>query len=353
MSKRRRLTNAMRKAILADQSRREVNPLPISLAGRKPPPIMNKEKRRHVVNQVIDMMRPWNQTPFEHEGTIRHGIRSSLCIQGYGWHRSDAEGAAVVADALSIIGVPRPTWEQGQRYYADPRENCKWCYGPVAEGNMTRGRSRVFCSDHCARAAYVHWDMKNAVIGSAIEREAYRAVYRDRMPSRECEQCGTTFRLQHEKADTRFCSLRCFTASLKLYIPERPCQQCRTMFTPPSSNPAAKFCGKACAAEAQRIFQPKLCMVCEAVFIPKRADHHYCSQACAHRGKAFREVECICKCCGEAFMGKRADAEYCSKACHRFAYRVKTGRIIRISPPVLDYLFRQQGLRITGERMAA
>ena len=74
---------------------------------------------------------------------------------------------------------------------------------------------------------------------------------------------------------------------------------------------------------------------------------------CTHRSKAFREVECVCQCCGETFMGKRADAEYCSKTCHRFAYRVKTGRLTRISPPVLDYLFRQQGLRITGEKIAA
>lgn len=355
MSRRRRLTNAMRKAILADQSRREANPRPIRLAGvsLSSRPVMTKDKRRHVVNQVLDLMRPWNQTPFEHEGTIRHGIRSGLCLEGYDWLRSDAEAASIVSQALKIIGVPRPTWEQGQRYYADPRENCKWCYGPIAEEDMTGGRTRLFCSDVCARSAYVHWEMKDALKGSAIEREAYRAVNREKVQARECEQCKKSFTPQREKDATRFCSRRCFTASLKLDVAERPCQHCETMFTPPTSNLAAKFCGKACADAAKRVFQPKPCIMCEAVFIPKRADQNCCSQACAHRSKAFRQVEKVCQCCGETFPAKRADARYCSDACVRFAHRVTTGRIKRISPPVLDYLFRQQGLRITGERMAA
>lgn len=311
-------------------------PRPISLAGERPKPVMTKDKRRHVVNQVIDMMRPWNQTPFEHEGTIRSG----LCLDGHDWHSADREAATIVAQALTIIDVPRPTWEQGQRYYAGPRENCKWCYGPIAEEDMTGGRSRVFCSDVCARSSYVHWGMKNAAKGSAIEREAYRAVNRAKVPARECEQCKEPFTPQREKAATRFCSRRCFTASLKRDVAERPCQHCRTMFTPPTSNLAAKFCGKTCADAALRIYQPKPCLVCEATFIPKTATQTCCTQACAHRGKALRQVEAVCQCCGEPFLAKRKDARYCSDTCTRFAHRVTTGRIKRLSPPVFDFIMR-------------
>ncbi|PRD40383.1 hypothetical protein C5748_27315 [Phyllobacterium phragmitis] len=111
-----------------------------------------------------------------------------------------------------------------------------------------------------------------------MEREAYRAVYRDNVPSRGCEQCGKTFAPQREKADTRYRSLRYFTDSRKVDIEVRPCQQC-----------------------------------------------------------------------GETSIANRVDAQYCSKACNRFAYRVATNRITRVSPPVLDFMLRQQGIRVTME----
>ncbi len=325
------------------------NHAPVTLAGRTAKPVMTKEKRRHVVHRVIDLMGHCSQSPFEYEGAIRHGLRSGLCLEGHGWGRSDAEAAEILSQAFRETGASRPTWEQGQRQYTDPRENCKWCYGPIAQEDMTSGRSRLFCSDVCARSAYVHWDMKNALQGSAIEREAYRAVLRGRRPRRACEECGKQFAPAREKSDQRFCSLRCFSAQRKRDVTERPCQKCGTMFTPSASNLEAKFCGKKCADADKRIFQPVPCMVCEATFIPKRADQRCCSQSCARQSLAFREVDRICECCGTAYKAKRVDSQYCSKACHRFAYRVHIGRIKRISSPVLDYLFRQQGLRITSE----
>jgi len=315
---------------------------PITLPGaKKPKPILSKEKRQFVVDRVIDMMRPWQHTPFENEGAIRHGLRSGLCLAGHRWSVADSEAASIINEALSIIGIPRPTWEEGQPYYTYPRENCKWCYRSIDPADMKGNRNRLFCSDMCARSAYVHWDMKNASHGSQIEREAYRAVYREKFPDRICEQCGTSFKPKREKDDARFCSLRCFTDSLKIEIPERPCQHCGEIFTPSSSNVDAKFCSRKCADEAKRKFEPKPCIVCEEVFTPKTAEQKCCSVECAHQSKAFRQVEAVCQCCGETFIAKRVDAEYCSAKCARFAYRVTVGRIKRLSPPVFDYVFKE------------
>lgn len=342
MSRRRRLTKRQLKAIRRDESLREGNRAPIRLAGQKLTPILSDGKRDHIVKLVSDVLRDWRDNRWEGEAAARHGLRVGLVLQGHAWQTSDDAAADVIRRAFNLLGrgkETRPDKEEGQPYHSYPRENCKWCYGPIAEEDMTGGRSRTFCSDHCARAAYVHWDMRNALNGSAIEREAYRAVYRDQRPERQCDQCGKSFRLSRDKAETRFCSLRCSAEARRLEIPQRACEQCGEMFRPPSSNLAAKFCGKACADEAKRIFQPKPCRWCEATFIPKREDQFFCSQACAHEGKKLREVERTCQFCGDTFTATRADADYCSKACHRSAFRINTGRVKRLSAAVFDYLF--------------
>ncbi len=356
MNKHRKLTKKQLRALRAHETRSEGRRAPITLAGAQSRPVLSADRRRHVVSVVVDALRDWRDNRWEGEASARFGLRVGLILQGYDWAQSDNEAAEVVRCAFVELGrgsETRPRKEEGQQYHTYAREHCRWCFGPIAAEDMTGGRQRTFCSDHCARRAYLEWDMRNASKGGAIEREAYRAVYRDRTPSKECEQCGATFKLQTASRDARFCSLRCFTESLRVTIEERDCQHCGTRFTPASSNVNAKFCGKPCADAAQRIYQPRSCKICPATFIPKSDHQIFCSPACAHKGKALREVECFCHCCGVVFLGKRADAEYCSNTCERFAYRVRTGRIRKISGPCIDYLFRRQGLRITGERMAA
>lgn len=316
------------------------NARPITLASQKPKQIFRGKDRDHVVNEALNVMRDWRSTPFEYEGPVRAGLRSALCMKGHGWAISDHEAGEIVREGLRRIGATRPTWDQGQRYYSDPRENCRWCYAPIAPEDMSGGRSRLFCSDHCRRAAYVAWDMKNAATGDAMAREAYRAIYREKVPTRECEQCRNAFTPQRERADTRFCSLRCFSESRRLLIPECACQNCGTMFRPSSSNLEAKFCGKKCADAAKRIYQPRSCQMCSTHFIPTRESNYFCSSACARRGRGFRKVEAVCQWCCEAFLATRADATYCSTGCARFAFRVKIGRIKRITPPVFDFLFQ-------------
>jgi hypothetical protein len=312
---------------------------PITLAGKKPKQIFKGKDRDRLVDKVMDALRDWRQSPFENEGPVRAGLRSALCMKGHGWHPSDHEASEIVRESLRRIGAVRPTWEQGQRYYADPRENCRWCFGSIAEEDMSGNRNRLFCSDHCRRAAYVHWNMKNASKGNAMEREAYRAIYSERLPDRQCESCHKAFKPNSAQRSTRFCSLRCAQAERRLEIPERPCEQCQKMFRPPSGNLAAKFCGRKCADKAKRIYQPRRCQMCATTFIPRREENYFCSDPCARRARSFREVECQCQYCRETFIAKRPDAIYCSTACMRSAYRIDTGRVKKLSRPVFDYLF--------------
>lgn len=109
--------------------------------------------------------------------------------------------------------------------------------------------------------------------------------------------------------------------------------------------------------------------------MPKTATKYYCSAACAKIGSRSYIYPRDCKWCGTHFTARHANAEYCNNRCAVFAYRVDTGRVKKIAPPVFDYLvtapvndawrdrlteqkldwlFMEAGCRITGEaRIAA
>lgn len=343
----------MRRAILADQSRREENPRPISLAGsRKQAPVMSKDKRRHVVELVIDMMRPWNQTPFEHEGAIRHGIRSGLCLEGYGWQRSDAEASAILAQALRIIGVPRPTWEQGQREYADPRENCVRCAVELPEDMRNVGAR--FCSEECARFAIQHRDFETRTMQDTMYQAAQYAIQRLKHRARCCERCDTPYRplLNH----SRFCSKEC--ADLAAVVLEAiDCRNCGATFQP--KNRYAVYCSRICSSEGRVTTPERQCVQCNKTF--RRAIGNiegrgkFCSRECAVAARSSINLHRECECCGTPYTTSSHKALYCSKRCAQIVSGFRVGRNLpkRISPPVLDYLFRRQGLRITTDRMAA
>ncbi|OWK20076.1 hypothetical protein AJ88_33085 [Mesorhizobium amorphae CCBAU 01583] len=56
-------------------------------------PIFGADKRKHVVNQMMDVMADWRLSPFEFEGSCRAGLRSALCLAGHSWQRADDEAA--------------------------------------------------------------------------------------------------------------------------------------------------------------------------------------------------------------------------------------------------------------------
>lgn len=294
---------------------------PITLAGpKKHVPIFRGEKRTHAVNRALDVMRDWRQSPFEHEGPVRAGIRSALCLAGHGWHRSDQQAAEIVAEALRLMGAKRPTWEQGQRHYVEPRENCKWCGIELEPGDMVAG----FCSEEHARFARQHWGFETRSIADAAFSAVDRAMRRLAQKPRKCEECGTKFRPQREGSDQRFCSLQCSAAHRAKETPPRPCDHCGTVFTPH--------------------------------FGRMNLDQRFCSKKCAYEHRAYERFDRTCACCGAPFVTSSHKALYCSMRCAQIVSGFRTGRNLpkRVSGPVLDYLFRRQGLRITSEvRLAA
>lgn len=272
------------------------------------PPVFNKDKRSSVVSKLMDVMRDWRSSPFEHEATCRHSIRSALCLQGNSWPASDQEAARVVAESLMRLGAERPTWDEGQREYVTPRENCYWCGGLLAEDAYAGNRKDRFCSSACARSAIASRNFGMHYRQHEIGSAAYRIISRERTDLRTCKHCGEAFHPASNGGHGGrqvFCSVKCRSAARRV-VPERQCQHC------------------------------------ERVFRPGRADKIFCSDACyrAH-GPTIRRIF-RCEFCSRAFDAKSANARYCGAYCREKMARLVSGRWRpnAISPPVFDQIFK-------------
>lgn len=243
-------------------------------------------------------------------------IRSSLCLSDHGWEVADREARDLAAEVLRLMGAVRPTWEQGQREYVEPRENCRWCATPLPEEEFGGLRKGYFCSVECARAAILHRELKTTKRQDKVAVAAHSIIERATRPTMTCEQCGKNFKPYTRTAiDQKYCSHHC-SALAHRTVEERACKTCGAMFRPKQLAKAGLYCSDACFRA--RTLPARECILCSTVFIPKMET-----------------------------------AQFCSETCNKRSYKIRAGTIKRISPPVLDYLFRQQGLRITGERMAA
>ena len=255
----------------------------ITLAGPpRHPPILRGESLRAAVDRTVEVMRDWRFTPFENEGTVRAAIRSAFCLQQYGWHRADQQAAAIVAEALRLMGAKRPTWEQGQRHYTIARETCRQCGGQLDEEQITYGDR--FCSGECARIAITRRSFQHHDERDRLYRRALKIIRISRKPVKECAQCGKEFQQRGENGDGKFCSMRCYQANLKQRAPS----------------------------------VRKQCLYCGTHFLAKHPKAAYCQEECKVRAAVIR----------------------------------RPNGVTRLSPPVIDYLFRRQGLRITEERIA-
>jgi hypothetical protein len=263
MSKRLKILRGIRKADSYTSFRYGYKPkAPVALA-----PIFQGQQRQEAVAEVERTLKEWRLTPFENEAACVHGLRSAFCEGGHRWERSQAEALAFVGAALKHMGAVRPTWEQGQPDYTEPRENCSWCRRPLDEGRL---RSRV-CSPHCGKMILMHRTFETKAIEDRTRMQAYHVAARARMKPRPCKQCGVSF---------------------------QPLQT------------------------APGIFCTAVCM----------HDHQ--------KSEASRVHDCRCVWCGVAFQAKREGASFCSKNCEQHVFRVKTGRVKRLSAPVFDYLFK-------------
>jgi hypothetical protein len=304
--------------------------------------IYRGEARQHVVQRAMDVLRDWRLSPFENEGTCRSGIRSALCLNGHGWHRADQEAAAIVAEGLRLLGATRPSWDQGQKEYVVPRENCSWC-GVDIPDEFLHGRFNVrFCSDVCAKAAIAHRDYENDRKDSLAYRSAWDVINRSKNPSRPCKCCGRPFRPQHEKGQNtgEFCSRIC-AGDFRQTVPPRDCRQCKKRFKP--RHAGVEFCSRPCVVDFRRVDRPlKDCLHCGTAFRPPNSTNpsKFCCRECQNAYGKPRQIERECEWCARTFVAAMPFARSCSKNCATYLSNARAGKFPkRLNPPVFDYVF--------------
>lgn len=104
------------------------------------------------------------------EGPLRAGIRSDLCLQGWGWSAADLMARDVLEDAHRIAGAIRPTWNEGQPEWTIEagtlieRTRCANCGKELPEGHFK------FCETRCQNS----YNKRLGRLRSAQEDEAVR-----------------------------------------------------------------------------------------------------------------------------------------------------------------------------------
>lgn len=278
-------------------------------APSKQPRIFKGEKREHALQRTLAIIRNWRSSPFEYEGAARAAIRSALCLQGYSWARSDHEAAALVAEALQMMGAERPSWAEGQPEYLIPPDHCRGCAGPLDEEQKA---SRIpFCSIECARNARQRWGFERRAKEDERYNEITEAILKLASPKRQCPQCKRQFRSHKTRA----------------------------------GGTAQVYCSADCANAAKETVAARECLNCGRMFKPvnNRNVGRYCSRECTHAGRKKLEISRTCVCCGTEFTAPSKGALYCSMTCASIVSRFRTGRNTpkRLSPPVFDYVFKE------------
>lgn len=264
--------------------------------------IFKGDERKRQVNLVRDMLNDWQLTPFENEGAIRTGIRSSLCLQGYSWQRSDEEASLLVNSAFTKMGVERPTWEQGQPEYTVPRENCAWCYKALPEEYLTKKKNIRFCSSICAKAMLEAKDTIDRKRRHAFLGAITRLMNRENAEPVKCPNCNRLFR------------------------PERS---------------ARIYCSEECYGQSKIVRKPKPCLNCEKIFLPKRDKHRFCCMACVFEYEKTHGEKARCDYCRKKFVKWRKTSRFCCRLCRQHMSDLATGNYIpkRLTAPVFDFFF--------------
>lgn len=281
----------------------ERNPRSVYIPGKPQQPIFkNRDQRQHMLSLAVHQLQEWQLSPFQHEGAVRAGLRSELCLKSFRWNVADQAAAALVAEALAKMGAKRPSWDEGQRHYVEPRENCAWCQAPLPD-DMAQGEFRKrFCSEVCARSALQHWDFESRSLYDRTMEAARESIRRLRNAPKPCGHCQKPFRARGGNKGI-FCSAECQSASRRT-IYERPCQHCGKLFAPVTETKGrGKFCSPKC---------------------------HY-----AHgRAKALAE----CKFCGVGFETASKYAKYCCDACRQVDIKLmRGGQVKKLRPHVFDH----------------
>ncbi len=325
---------------------------PVTLAGQTQPVGTKREKREHLISSVMDILRDWRMSPFEHQGACVAGLRAGMCLEGHSWPRADLDAREIVAEGLRRIGATYPTYDQGQRQYTIADEDCNWCGRPIDETDRMGNRKARFCSETCARSALQHRDFETNWKDSAVGRSAFSIIHRDSKPACTCEHCGVVFRpFSFWRSEQRYCSQECKVAAQTI-IPEQPCATCGRMFRPQVRG--RSYCSYQCAME--RPIEDRACACCGRTFRPKSEQAMFCSKACLNRsarqrraaanGREYLRAGTIlrksCMFCDADFETVSPRAQYCDARCQEMHARIKRGdRIPRVlSPKIFDYMIR-------------
>jgi hypothetical protein len=265
---------------------------------KKPSQLIKGQRRQAVINEVMDKLGDWRLSPFENQGALHAGLRSALCISGNTWLSSEIEAASIVGESLRMIGAEYPTWDQGQPEHTVPDDQCKKCGGPMPEEAREGLRRYRFCSNECARAAWVRVSQSSAWKNSSIAWSAYRMILETRTTPRKCKTCLQEFRVLRENSDAQYCSRACF------------------------------------GAHRVRLADI-ICPSCNKTFHPRRHDKKFCSKSCADAGNSLRSYPRTCFQCEEAFDASNPHAQFCSDKCgqkHRYWKKKAPARVIPFVP---------------------
>lgn len=252
----------------------------------KPRQVIKGDRRTHVVDQVVALLKAFTSSPFQHEGALRAGIRSALCMAGHRWALADLEAEAIVAEGLRRIGAVRPSWAEGQWTHTDSPDFCSWCRKPMDDVERTRGQR--FCSPHCARCALERRDYETHAGKEAISRSAYRLISKMKRPPITCVHCGKQFHSDATRA--RFCSNTCAMTHrwVDNTLPDKTCEHCGTLFHPLRLKQRA--CSLSCGRfilhadkRAALASETRTCLTCEETFTPTAKESTCCSDRCRLR----------------------------------------------------------------------
>ncbi|NTI41611.1 hypothetical protein [Rhizobium rhizogenes] len=310
--------------------------------------ILKGERRRHVVDEVMDVLKDWRFSKFENEGSVRHGLRAAMCLGGNRWVLADIEADSVIQEALSKIGAKRPSWAEGQRDYTDPMHICAWC-GQDLPAEVTSGaRKGRFCSFVCAASSFEAKDKEDRYQRSCTSAAAYRIIQREKLPLRDCMQCGAAFRpFNYKRRSQRFCSHECSQLA-KRRIPERECRGCGTTFRPRHAN--GIYCSTACSLNRPR--PERECLSCGGSVPHGCRSSPYCSGACKYREEQGRRriarqqrlSQKVCAYCEEAFTAKTPAATFCSPNCRASSHyhqKKRVSNIIYLTIEIFDNWFKR------------
>jgi hypothetical protein len=322
--------------------------------------IIKGEKRRHVIDEVIDVLKDWRLSKFENEAPIRHGLRAALCLDGHRWSLADIEADMVIQEGLNTIGAKRPSWDEGQWHYTVSPDQCVWCQGPIDAEDEARGFR--FCSAVCAKSADEHRAYRTKRAFDSAAKNAYVIIKTDEAPLIACHHCAKPFKRKGAQYDSnltlgrfKFCSVRCADKSRRVYA-DRACAVCEKTFRPQKER---QFCCSAACAHKQKVKPAnRQCLCCGTSFRSYRLDSKpsanvFCSKPCADRYGRRATIPRECLWCGTDYRAKSSKSRCCSAACTNKVVKFHNGtwKPKVLSAPLLDLVCREAGIRVTASSM--